>query len=66
MAGIGTEKRIGAHGWGAYTPAPVMTNDDWSKWVDTSDEWITSRTGIKERRVAESHETTASMAIEVL
>lgn len=57
-------KQIGALGWGAYTPAPVMTNDDWAEWVDTSDEWITTRTGIKQRRVAEEHETTATMAIE--
>jgi len=49
-------------GWGAYAPPHVLTNDDLSRIVDTSDEWIVSRTGIRERRVAGPEETTASMA----
>ena len=49
-------------GWGRYAPAHVLTNKDLEKLVDTSDEWIVSRTGIRERRVAAAHETTASMA----
>jgi 3-oxoacyl-[acyl-carrier-protein] synthase-3 len=49
-------------GWGAYAPPNVLTNDDLSSIVDTSDEWIASRTGIRERRVAGPGETTASMA----
>lgn len=49
-------------GWGAYAPANVLTNDDLSTIVDTSDEWIASRTGIRERRVAGPSETTATMA----
>ncbi len=48
-------------GWGRYAPAQVLTNADLARIVDTSDEWITSRTGIRERRVAAAHETTASM-----
>ncbi|MEO5939924.1 MAG: beta-ketoacyl-ACP synthase III, partial [Candidatus Limnocylindrales bacterium] len=48
-------------GWGRYAPAQVLTNADLEKLVDTSDEWIQSRTGIRERRVAAAHETTASM-----
>ncbi|HET7702455.1 MAG TPA: beta-ketoacyl-ACP synthase III [Candidatus Limnocylindrales bacterium] len=48
-------------GWGRYAPAQVLTNADLERMVDTSDEWITSRTGIRERRVAAAHETTASM-----
>ena len=40
----------------------VLTNHDLERMVDTSDEWIVSRTGIRERRVAAAHETTASMA----
>jgi 3-oxoacyl-[acyl-carrier-protein] synthase-3 len=48
-------------GWGRYAPAQVLTNADLEKLVDTSDEWIRSRTGIRERRVAAAHETTASM-----
>jgi 3-oxoacyl-[acyl-carrier-protein] synthase-3 len=50
-------------GWGKYVPECVVTNDDIAKLMDTSDEWIKSRTGISERRHAAPHETTASMAI---
>ncbi|HET8569460.1 MAG TPA: beta-ketoacyl-ACP synthase III [Candidatus Limnocylindria bacterium] len=50
-------------GWGMYAPARVMTNDDLAKIVDTSDEWISSRTGIKERRVAAPGEGTATMSV---
>ncbi len=49
-------------GWGRYAPAQILTNADLEKMVDTSDEWIRTRTGIRERRVAAAHETTASMA----
>ena len=49
-------------GWGRYAPAAVLTNADLETMVDTSDEWIRTRTGIRERRVAAAHETTASMA----
>jgi 3-oxoacyl-[acyl-carrier-protein] synthase III len=49
-------------GWGRYAPAGVLTNADLERMVDTSDEWIVSRTGIRERRVAAADETTASMA----
>ncbi len=57
-----TEPRY-AHvtGWGRYAPAQVLTNADLERMVDTSDEWIRTRTGIRERRVAAAHETTASM-----
>ena len=48
-------------GWGRYAPAQVLTNADLERMVDTNDEWIVSRTGIRERRVAAAHETTASM-----
>jgi 3-oxoacyl-[acyl-carrier-protein] synthase-3 len=50
-------------GWGKYVPQKVLTNDDLSRMVDTSDEWIRTRTGIRERRIAAEHETTASMSI---
>ena len=50
-------------GWGMYAPSRVMTNDDLAKMVDTSDEWIVSRTGIRERRVAADDETTTSMSV---
>jgi 3-oxoacyl-[acyl-carrier-protein] synthase-3 len=54
-------RRAHVTGWGRYAPAQVLTNADLEKLVDTSDEWIQSRTGIRERRVAAAHETTASM-----
>ena len=59
-----TEPRRSAHvtGWGRYAPAQVLSNADLERLVDTSDEWIVTRTGIRERRVAAAHETTASMA----
>jgi len=41
-----------------------MTNDDFTKIVDTSDEWITTRTGIKERRIAENDMATSDLAVE--
>ncbi len=50
-------------GTGSCLPAQVVTNDDLAQFVDTSDEWIKSRTGIRERRVAKE-ETTAGMCIE--
>ena len=47
-----------------YAPKQVLTNDDLAQRVDTSDEWIRTRTGIARRHVADAHEATASMAIE--
>jgi 3-oxoacyl-[acyl-carrier-protein] synthase III len=54
---------IHAHvtGWGRYVPSQVLSNADLERMVDTNDEWIVTRTGIRERRVAAAHETTASM-----
>ncbi|HET89541.1 MAG TPA: ketoacyl-ACP synthase III [Chloroflexi bacterium] len=49
-------------GWGKYVPVRVLTNEDLASMVDTSDDWIRTRTGIAERRVAVDGETTASMA----
>lgn len=51
-------------GFGGYAPERVVTNDDWSDWVDTSDEWITQRTGIKRRRFAADDESTMTLAVE--
>jgi len=48
---------------GAYVPEKVLTNDDLAKMVDTTDEWITKRTGIKERRIAAEDESTSDMAV---
>ncbi len=49
-------------GWGMEVPSQVLTNSDLEAIVDTNDEWITTRTGIKERRIAEQRETTTSLA----
>jgi len=50
-------------GTGMYVPERVMTNDDFTRIVDTSDEWITQRTGMKERRLAEHDQATSDLAI---
>ncbi len=55
--------RIGISGTGIALPETVVTNDDMSRIVETSDEWIMSRTGISERRIATS-ETATSMAVD--
>ncbi len=47
-------------GWGKYAPPLLMTNDDMAKIVDTSDEWIFSRSGIRQRHY--SHISTGDMA----
>src|SRR6266571_5624029 len=49
-------------GTGSYVPKKILTNKDLSRMVDTSDEWITTRTGIKERRIAAKDEQTSDMA----
>jgi 3-oxoacyl-[acyl-carrier-protein] synthase-3 len=49
-------------GWGIATPDRVLTNEELAQLVDTSDEWIVSRTGIKQRYIAGEGETTASFA----
>ena len=51
-------------GWGRYLPDRVVTNDELSHLVDTSDEWIHQRTGIRARHIAAPHETTATLAFE--
>ena len=51
-------------GTGSYMPEKILTNEDLSKIVDTSDDWITSRTGIKERRIAGENEATSDIASE--
>ncbi|MDT0581358.1 MULTISPECIES: beta-ketoacyl-ACP synthase III [Alteromonadaceae] len=51
-------------GTGSYYPSDVRSNADLEQMVDTSDEWITDRTGIKERRIIGEHETAATMGAE--
>ncbi len=49
-------------GWGMAVPARVLTNSDLEKMIDTNDEWIQSRTGIRQRHIASEEESTASLA----
>ncbi|HZZ18858.1 MAG TPA: beta-ketoacyl-ACP synthase III [Opitutaceae bacterium] len=50
-------------GTGSYAPERVMTNEDLAKMVDTSDEWIRARSGIRERRIAAADEATSDLAV---
>jgi len=62
---MGMTKRHGRiTGWGMYVPDRVLTNHDLEQMVDTNDEWIVSRTGIRERRIAEAGETSSTMSVE--
>ena len=51
-------------GWGMSVPEKILTNFDIAQFVDTNDEWIRSRTGIEQRRIAANDQTTASLACE--
>ena len=57
-------KKAGIIGLGMYLPDNILTNKELEKMVDTTDEWITARTGIKERRIARADEATSDMATE--
>lgn len=56
-------KKTGILGVGKYLPANILTNADLERMINTSDEWITTRTGIKERRIARENEATSDMAV---
>ena len=51
------------YGTGAYVPEKILTNDDFARTLDTSDEWITTRTGIKRRHVAAQDEATSDLCL---
>jgi 3-oxoacyl-[acyl-carrier-protein] synthase III len=57
-------RTVAIRGWGMYTPQRVVTNAELARSVDTSDEWIASRTGIRQRRIAGPEETTSSMGLQ--
>lgn len=57
-------KSVGIVGLGIYAPEKVMTNADWEKLVDTSDEWIRTRTGIQERRYVVEGQGTSDLGVE--
>ena len=63
MIGSATGVRIGITGLGTYAPERVMTNDELARYVDTSDEWILERTGIRERRLAGEDEALTDIAL---
>ena len=58
----GSRVRIASTGF--YAPEKVLTNADLEKMVDTTDEWIVSRSGIKERRIASAGQATCDLCIE--
>ena len=62
MSGTGMNYQVCIAGTGSYVPETILTNDDLAKRVDTSDEWIYTRTGIRERRIAAEGEYTSHMA----
>lgn len=62
MSKIASEYPVIIAGTGSYMPEKVVTNADLEKFVDTTDEWITTRTGIKERRIAADDEFTSHLA----
>ncbi len=63
MIGSANGTRIGITGLGVHVPDRVVTNDDLAKYVDTTDEWIVERTGIRERRMASEGEALTDIAL---
>ena len=63
MIGRATGRPVSITGLGCYVPERVLTNDDLARVVDTSDEWIRARTGIRERRIAADAEATSDLAL---
>jgi 3-oxoacyl-[acyl-carrier-protein] synthase-3 len=57
------DRAIGVTGWGFYVPGTVLTNKQLEQMVDTTDEWITSKTGICQRRIAHDSEATSDLAV---
>ncbi len=63
MIGRTSGQRVSITGLGGYAPERVLSNDDLAQLVDTSDEWIMERTGIRERRIAAQDEAMSDMAL---
>jgi 3-oxoacyl-[acyl-carrier-protein] synthase-3 len=63
LANVSLNGAIGITGVGSFVPEKVLTNDDLSEMVETSDEWITERTGIKERHIAEPGQAASDLAL---
>ena len=60
---VSLQLRAAIEGTGSYLPERVLDNAELEKMVDTNNQWIMERTGIRERRIAADHETTATMAV---
>ncbi len=58
------KKKARITGTGSYLPERILSNHDLEKMVETSDEWIVTRTGMKERRIARENEFTSDMGVE--
>jgi 3-oxoacyl-[acyl-carrier-protein] synthase III len=63
LADVSRNGAIGITGVGCYVPERVLTNEELSRMVETSDEWITERTGIKERRIADQAQAASDLAL---
>jgi 3-oxoacyl-[acyl-carrier-protein] synthase-3 len=63
LADVSSNGAIGITGVGSFVPERVLTNDDLSELVDTSDEWITERTGIKERHIADPGQAASDLGL---
>ena len=61
MTPVASAKVVGT---GFYVPERVMTNEDFARIVNTNDDWIVQRTGMKERHIAENHQATSDLAVE--
>lgn len=68
MSSFASQKKIFAQlkGFGSFVPSKILSNQDLEKMVDTTDEWITTRTGIKERRILEWDKAPSDMAVEAV
>src|SRR6266498_2202836 len=63
MIGVANGRKVGITGLGVHVPERVLTNDELATLVDTSDEWIMERTGIRERRIAADDEALTDIAL---
>ena len=63
MIGACTGRPVSITGLGCYAPERVLSNDDLARMVDTSDEWIQTRTGIRERRIAAPEQATSDLCL---
>ena len=59
---VKSKRTVSIIGTGSYVPERVLTNADLEKMVETNDEWIVTRTGIRERRIAADDESTSDLA----